>query len=122
VVSSTPLPNVESTATATVTVDVTAAAPPTKLATERARAVVLEISGSSDQTSEPFVVTEGWQIQWQIESGQLQFGLKGDQNIDSIIDYLGPASGITSPVPVGTFRLVVKASGPWAITVLQPAG
>lgn len=122
VVSSTPSPGVASTATATSTVDASEVISPTPvIPTERARAVVLEISGSSDLTSEPFMVSEGWQVQWQIESGELKFGLRGDQNIDTVIDYPGPASGITSPVPVGTFRLVVKASGPWSITVLQPA-
>jgi hypothetical protein len=45
----------------------------------------------------------------------------GDMKIGKVIDQQGPASGVTS-VPVGgTFRIEVKATGPWSITVLQPA-
>ena len=111
-------------------VAIDSAAPPTldpsPLSTSSAKTpeptqqVILAINGSKDMTSEPFTVKEGWQIQWQTDGSAFSFGLSGDQDIGTVIDEPGPASGVTS-VPVGgTFKLEVKAKGPWKITVRQP--
>jgi hypothetical protein len=84
-----------------------------------AHVVVLDISGSGDLTSEPFEVREGWQVQWQTEGEAFTFAIRGDQDLGTIIDEQGPASGVTSPVPTGTFRIEVSAVGPWSIQVFQ---
>jgi hypothetical protein len=81
--------------------------------------VVLDISGSGDLTSEPFEVREGWQLQWQTEGEAFTVAIRGDQDFGTIIDQPGSASGVTSPVPTGTFRIEVTAVGPWSIQVLQ---
>lgn len=87
---------------------------------EPTQKLILAIDGSENMTSEPFTVKEGWQIQWQTDGSAFSFGLSGDQDIGTVIDEPGPASGVTS-VPVGgTFKLEVKAKGPWKITVRQP--
>jgi len=78
------------------------------------------MEGSGKMVSQLFVVRPGWQIQWQTEGSTFQFAVSGDMNLGKVVDQAGPASGVTS-VPVGgTFKLEVKAKGPWKITVRQP--
>jgi hypothetical protein len=72
--------------------------------------------------SEPFEVVPGWQIQWQTEGTSLAIAVTGDQNLGVVVDEPGPASGVTSLAPAGTFQLNIVASGPWSITVIQGEG
>jgi hypothetical protein len=69
--------------------------------------------------SPPFEVVPGWQIQWQIDGASLAIAVSGDQNLGVVVDEAGPASGVTSLAPAGTFRLDIVANGPWSITVIQ---
>ena len=81
--------------------------------------VVAEFSGTSDQTTAKFSVRPGWQIQWQTDGETFKYSIAGDLDIGKVIDQQGPGSGITSPVPSGTFFLEITAKGPWQIKIIQ---
>jgi hypothetical protein len=83
------------------------------------REVVLQFSGTEHDVSAPFDVVPGWQIQWQTDGTSLAIAVTGDQNLGVVVNEPGPASGVTSLAPEGTFRLNIVASGPWSITVIQ---
>ena len=83
------------------------------------RQILLEFSGTDHEVSEPFEVVPGWQIQWQTDGASLAIAVTGDQNLGIIVDESGPASGVTSLAPAGTFRLDIAANGPWSITIIQ---
>jgi hypothetical protein len=84
--------------------------------------IILTLSGTEHDVSAPFEVISGWQIQWQTDGASLAIAVTGDQNLGVIVDEPGPASGVTSLAPAGTFRLDIAASGPWSITVVQGGG
>lgn len=84
-----------------------------------ARSVVAEFSGVSDQTTNTFQVREGWQIHWETEGDRFAFAITGDLDFGTVIEEEGPGSGITSPVPSGSFRLEITAEGPWSVTIIQ---
>ena len=84
--------------------------------------IILTLSGTDHDVSDPFEVISGWQIQWQTDGASLAIAVTGDQNLGVIVDEPGPASGVTSLAPAGTFRLDIAASGPWSITVVQGGG
>jgi hypothetical protein len=86
------------------------------------RQVLVQFSGTEHDVSEPFEVVPGWQIQWQTEGTSLAIAVTGDQNLGVVVDEPGPASGVTSLAPAGTFQLNIVASGPWSITVIQGEG
>jgi hypothetical protein len=81
--------------------------------------IILEFSGTEDEISSPFEVVPGWQIQWQTDGASLAIAVTGDQNLGVVVDEPGPASGVTSLAPAGTFRLDIEARGPWSIKVIQ---
>ena len=83
------------------------------------REVVLQFSGTEHDVSASFDVVPGWQIQWQTDGTSLAIAVTGDQNLGVVVNEPGPASGVTSLAPEGTFRLNIVASGPWSITVIQ---
>ena len=103
-----------SSATSSPSRPVATAAPPQE--------VILTLSGTDHDVSDPFEVVSGWQIQWQTDGASLAIAVTGDQNLGVIVDEPGPASGVTSLAPAGTFRLDIAASGPWSITVVQGGG
>jgi hypothetical protein len=82
---------------------------------------VLELSGTGDQVSDPFDVTPGWQVSWQTAGERFALAITGDQDLGTVVDLPGPASGVTAPVSGGRFRLEITAEGPWSITVVQGA-
>jgi hypothetical protein len=84
--------------------------------------LVLTVSGSGDDISAPFEVVGRWQIQWRTDGESLAIAVTGDPILGLVVDEPGPASGATSFVQGGTFRLEVTAEGPWTITVLQSEG
>lgn len=84
--------------------------------------IILRMSGTEHEVSEPFEVVSGWQIQWQTDGASLAIAVSGDQNLGVVVDEPGPASGVTSLAPAGTFRLDIAARGPWSITVVQGGG
>ncbi|MEZ0240386.1 MAG: hypothetical protein ACAH65_06270 [Chloroflexota bacterium] len=84
--------------------------------------IILTLRGTEHDVSDPFEVISGWQIQWQTDGASLAIAVTGDQNLGVIVDEPGPASGVTSLAPAGTFRLDIAASGPWSITVVQGGG
>jgi hypothetical protein len=107
-------PSPSSSATAGSSQPAATAAPPQE--------VILTLSGTEHDVSDPFEVISGWQIQWQTDGASLAIAVTGDQNLGVIVDEPGPASGVTSLAPAGTFRLDIAASGPWSITVVQGGG
>ena len=111
-VSPTPSPSPASTASPSR--PAATAAPPQE--------VILTLSGTDHDVSDPFEVVSGWQIQWQTDGASLAIAVTGDQNLGVIVDEPGPASGVTSLAPAGTFRLDIAASGPWSITIVQGGG
>jgi hypothetical protein len=84
-----------------------------------AGSVLVELSGNGDTTSVEFFARHGWQIQWETEAESFQLSIHGDPEIGPAIDQEGPGSGVTSPVPSGTFRLEVKSDGSWSLNVVQ---
>ena len=107
-------PSPSSLATASPSQPAATAAPPQE--------IILTLSGTEHDVSDPFEVISGWQIQWQTDGASLAIAVTGDQNLGVIVDEPGPASGVTSLAPAGTFRLDIAASGPWSITVVQGGG
>jgi hypothetical protein len=107
-------PSPSSSATARSSQPAATAAPPQE--------IILTLSGTEHDVSDPFEVISGWQIQWQTDGASLAIAVTGDQNLGVIVDEPGPASGVTSLAPAGTFRLDIAASGPWSITVVQGGG
>jgi hypothetical protein len=84
--------------------------------------IILQISGTGHDVSEPFDVISGWQIQWQTDGDSLAIAVTGDQVLGVVVDEPGPASGVTSLAAAGTYRLDIAARGPWSITVVQGGG
>jgi hypothetical protein len=80
---------------------------------------ILELSGTGDKQSESFIVVSGWQIVWQTDGGGFAIAVRGDQDLGTIVNQDGPASGATSLPSAGTFHLEVTAKGPWSLKVLQ---
>jgi hypothetical protein len=83
------------------------------------REIVLEMSGTEHDVSDPFDALPGWQVQWQTDGTSIAIAVTGKQNLGTIVDEEGPASGVTSLAPAGTFQLNIVARGPWSITVIQ---
>lgn len=81
--------------------------------------IVAEFSGTGNQTTDAFQVREGWQIQWANSGPSFAFAITGDRDFGTVIDQREPASGVTSPVGGGTFRLEISADGPWTISIVQ---
>ena len=79
----------------------------------------MQFSGTEHDVSAPFDAVPDWQIQWQTDGTSLAIAVTGDQNLGVVVNEPGPASGVTSLAPEGTFRLNIVASGPWSITVIQ---
>jgi hypothetical protein len=88
----------------------------------RPQEIILQISGTEHDVSEPFEVVSGWQIQWQTDGASIAIAVTGDQNLGVVVNESGPASGVISLAPAGTFRLDIAARGPWSITVVQGGG
>jgi hypothetical protein len=122
--SSPPTPAATPVLTASPAPSSSAAASPSQPAASPAppQEIILTLSGTEHDVSDPFEVISGWQIQWQTDGASLAIAVTGDQNLGVIVDEPGPASGVTSLAPAGTFRLDIAASGPWSITVVQGAG
>jgi hypothetical protein len=85
-------------------------------------ATILELSGSANKVSPDFEVLRGWQIVWQTDGDRFSFAVRGDQDLGTVVDQTGPASGVTSLAPAGMFHIEVTAKGPWSIKVLQGQG
>jgi hypothetical protein len=56
---------------------------------------------------------------WQTDGERFEFAVRGDQDLGTIVDETGSASGVTSLAPEGTFHIEVTAQGPWSIKVVQ---
>jgi hypothetical protein len=80
---------------------------------------ILYQQGTSDATTATFDVQPGWQITWQTDGTSFAFAVTGDQNLGTIVDKKGPASGVTSLAPAGSYRIEIKAVGPWSIVVVD---
>jgi hypothetical protein len=105
----TPLPGSDQTASPVLTEP-----PPTP--------VLLTLDGAANEVSELFDAVPGWQIQWQTDGERFSFAVTGDQDLGTIVDQPGPASGLISIAPGGAFRISVKAKGSWRIVVSQGRG
>jgi hypothetical protein len=101
---------------------ITLSVKPTASGPARPQEIILQISGTEHDVTEPFEVISGWQIQWQTDGASLAIAVTGDQNLGIVVDEPGPASGVTSLAPAGTFRLDIAARGPWSITIVQGGG
>jgi hypothetical protein len=80
---------------------------------------ILEQQGSADATTPTFEVRPGWQITWRTDGESFAYAVTGGQNLGTIVDKKGPASGVTSLSPGGSYRIEVKAVGPWSIVVVD---
>ena len=118
----TPAPTPTPTASLAASPAPTPSPPPTASAAPQPQEILLQISGTEHDVSQPFEVISGWQIQWQTDGASLAIAVTGDQNLGIVVDEPGPASGVTSLAPAGTFRLDIAARGPWSITVIQGGG
>jgi hypothetical protein len=81
--------------------------------------VVVELRGTGNATSKPFIARTGWRIEWENTGSYFSFTIHGDVEFGQVIAQNGPGSGITSPVPTGNFSIEVVAQGPWSVTVIQ---
>jgi hypothetical protein len=84
-----------------------------------AGSVLVDLSGTGDTKSAEFFARRGWQIQWETEAERFRLAIHGEPDIGAAIDQEGPGSGVTSPVPSGTFWLEINADGPWSVRVDQ---
>jgi len=80
---------------------------------------LVALSGDGDKVSEDFYARSGWSIEWENTGQYFSYTIHGDVEFGQVITQNGPGSGITSPVPVGTFSIEVVAQGPWSIKVIQ---
>ena len=83
------------------------------------RDVVAESNGDGDQETKSFTVKEGWEIRWETTGASLQVAITGDRDFGTVVNQVGAGGGATYPVGSGTFRLVIKARGPWTIKVVN---
>ena len=84
------------------------------------RTEIARFSGDGNQVTERFEVTEGWQVHWETRGRGFRFSIDGDEfDYGTVIKEKRPGSGVTSPVGEGTFRIEVKAKGPWSIRIIQ---
>jgi hypothetical protein len=81
--------------------------------------LILRQEGTSDATTATFAVEPGWQITWRTDGESFAYAVTGDQNLGTIVDKKGPASGVTSLSLGGSFRIEIKAVGPWSIVVVN---
>jgi hypothetical protein len=113
-----PVPSAAATLTVTPTL-----APQTSTIPEAsvspAPGLILQEQGTADATTAPFEVEPGWQITWRTDGESFAFAVTGVQNLGTIVAKEGPASGVTSLAPGGSFRIEVKAVGPWSIVVVN---
>ena len=80
---------------------------------------LVALSGNGNKVSEDFYARRGWSIEWENTGQYFSYTIHGDVEFGQVITQNGPGSGITSPVPVGTFSIEVVAQGPWSIKVIQ---
>jgi hypothetical protein len=83
------------------------------------RQVVLSVTGESHEITDTFEVKPGWQIHWQTDGTSIAVAVTGASNLGVLIDYPGPASGVTGVAEGGEYRLEIEANGPWSITVID---
>jgi hypothetical protein len=81
--------------------------------------LVLRQEGTTDATTATFDVEPGWRITWRTDGESFAYAVTGDQNLGTIVDKKGPASGVTSLSLGGSFRIEIKAVGPWSIVVVN---
>jgi len=80
---------------------------------------VVEMEGTGDAISEPFDASAGLRIEWKTTGRTFRIAMTGDQDLGTIVNESGSASGVISVAVSGTFHLEVTAEGPWSITVTQ---
>lgn len=112
------VPSAPPSATASPAASATAS-PATASPAPAAPRTVLEIYGVGDLVSQSFTVRNAWQVNWRTDGGSFAFAIRGDQDLGTVVDQPGPASGVISPVPLGTFHIEVTAEGPWSIIVVE---
>lgn len=80
---------------------------------------VANFSGDGDMTTEPFTVSEGWELHWSTKGSEFEMALS-DGSTRTLMTRNGPGSGTTVPQGFGTYRLVISAKGSWSVEVRQP--
>jgi hypothetical protein len=80
---------------------------------------VLELSGDTDESSQPFVVKPGWQIRWRTQGPSFALRVTGDADMGTIVDKHASAAGVTSLPTGGTFQVEITAMGRWSIEVID---
>jgi len=83
------------------------------------REVVAELNGDGDKETKSFTVKDGWEIRWETTGASLQVAITGDRDFGTVINQVDAGGGATYPVGSGTFRLAIKARGPWTIKVVN---
>ena len=86
-----------------------------------AEEIIKEYSGTETVSSEPFTVTDGWEIRWETKGQYLQILLNTDKNVplEMPIQQMGPGSGTYHHAEGGTFILDMNASGEWKVTIMD---
>ena len=81
--------------------------------------MVAELNGDGDKETKSLAVKDGWEIRWETTGASLQVAITGDRDFGTVINQVGAGGGATYPVGSGSFRLVIKARGPWTIKVVN---
>ena len=114
-----PGPNEQGVGASLVTPSPSATA--TATAVEPSSPIALEdmspLSGSADLTTDPFTARGVWQLDWETSGETFALTIDGEPDIGQVIDQSGAGKGTISPIPAGTFRIQVRAAGPWTIRV-----
>lgn len=83
--------------------------------------VLQEFSGSGIQTTRPFTVPDGWEIQWDSTGDLLQiYVYKSDGSLDGIAaNQMGSGTGSAYQPKGGSFYLTMNAVGNWKVRVVK---
>lgn len=83
--------------------------------------LVAEFRGSSDTETTQFTVEEGWELRFEIETGNLTVSLLDQAGADlaELVSQEGPGGGSIYPTQTGAFSLRVAATGTWLIRVFS---
>lgn len=84
------------------------------------RETVVTFRGDRDATTKRFKVREDWRIDWKHTGDKFAFSIVGGPDFGTVVNQKKPGQGSTTPVGQGTFRLKIKANGPWKIFILEP--
>jgi hypothetical protein len=79
-------------------------------------------SGTGDDTSESFEVTDNWEIRWQAADSPFEVELftEDGSSRGTIVTSSGDVEGSTFVVEAGRFYLMVRTTGDWSVDIVDP--